>query len=124
MARAELFSGNGKAVTVGIVVVVVFPALMVLYGTYFIWQHIIKQRQRRAAWVLSKDPESVGRVSCPPPTAHRTQLCTSQQHLPAGCHISAAFAGMLSHRGPSGGGPAVAGWSETSHAPMIATRHS
>ena len=111
MPHAELFSGNGKAITVGIVVVVVFPALMVLYGTYFIWQHIIKQRQRRAAWVLSEDPECLGRVSCPP----------SSGALHALLHISAAPASMLSHRGVEG---AVAAWSATSHAPMIAARHT
>ena len=92
--------------------VVVFPALMALYGTYFIWRHIIRQLQRRAAWVLSEDPERLGRVSCPSFRASHAVL-----------RISATPAGMLPHRGRKRGGPAVAACSGT-HAPVLPARHT
>lgn len=47
----------------GVIVVVVFPVLMVLFVIWFVWRHLLASNKRRAAWVLVKDPELADRVS-------------------------------------------------------------
>lgn len=64
MCGAALFAkGGGKEIAVGVVIVVVFPALMVLGAAYLVWAHILRSEKRKAAWVLLEDPETSVRVS-------------------------------------------------------------
>lgn len=64
---AGLFaSGGGKDIAVGVVICVVFPAVMVIGSAIFVARHIYRNHKRRAAYVLAGDPELEEHVSVPP----------------------------------------------------------
>ena len=55
---AGLFAkGGGKDIVVGVVICVVFPAMMVAFSAWFVARNIFEDKRRRAAWVVEGDPE-------------------------------------------------------------------
>lgn len=57
-------SGGGKDIAVGVVICVVFPAVMFLFAAIFVARHIYRDNRRRAAYVLEGDPELQEKVIC------------------------------------------------------------
>ena len=53
---------------------------MVLYAAYFVWRHILPYEGRRAAWILTEDPEN-SEVN-PFPTQSLLQLSSARTTSP------------------------------------------
>ncbi|DBA90394.1 TPA: hypothetical protein ACH3X1_003668 [Trebouxia sp. C0004] len=56
---ANLFTGNGGQIAVGVVLVILLPVGFLLASGFFIWQYLYhpKLRQRRAAFILLQNPD-------------------------------------------------------------------
>ncbi len=56
---ADLFTGNGGQIAVGVVLVILLPLGFLLASAFFIWRYLYHPRahQRRAAFILLENPD-------------------------------------------------------------------
>ena len=82
---ADLFTGNGGQIAVGVVLVILLPLGFLLASGFFIWRYLYHPRshQRRAAFILLENPDEP-MVCC----LGLLLLLLLLLLLPAACYIS------------------------------------
>ena len=64
---ADLFTGNGGQIAVGVVLVLLLPVGFLVISGFFIWRYLYHPRtpQRRAAFIMLEDPHEPVVCYCP-----------------------------------------------------------
>ena len=59
MCHADLFTGNGGQIAVGVILVLLLPVGFLVISGFFIWRYLYhpKTPQRRAAFIMLEDPD-------------------------------------------------------------------
>ena len=59
MCHADLFTGNGGQIAVGVILVLLLPVGFLVISGFFIWRYLYHPRtpQRRAAFIMLEDPD-------------------------------------------------------------------